>query len=386
MSSYTWTPTKISDFVTPSENNEVLNPDKVYPILGMSLEGRGLFLREKKAGLDIGSKTLNRVIPGEFIYSRLFAWKGAFDFVKDEFRDCYVSDEYPTFIVDETKADVRFLNYYFNQSKIWKIVESYCIGVTKASRNRFKEQYFLNMTVPLPSYSEQVRIVSKIETARRNFEQIERLRDEQNKDIKNLLYSKYSEIIEGADWYPMRIVAPIVRRDVVIDENALYPEVGIRSFGKGTFHKPALTGLEVGTKTLYQVKSGDLLFSNVFAWEGAIAVVKDEDDNRYGSHRFISCEVDKNQAIAEFLCYHFLTPKGLEDINHASPGGAGRNKTLGLEKLMRINVPVPSLQLQKEFVELFHKIETLREHHKQTEKELDKLMPSLLDKAFKGEL
>lgn len=254
------------------------------------------------------------------------------------------------------------------------------------NRVRLKIDKFLNIRISIPPIEEQKRIIAIVETVRQNLDEIKKIRVDQATDFKNLLYSKYSEIIEGADWYPMRIVAPIVRRDVSIDENALYPEVGIRSFGKGTFHKPALTGLEVGTKTLYQVKSGDLLFSNVFAWEGAIAVVKEEDDNRYGSHRFISCEVKSDQAIAEFLCYHFLTPKGLEDINHASPGGAGRNKTLGLEKLMRINVPVPSLELQKEFVELLQKIEALREHHRQTEKELNELMPSLLDKAFKGEL
>lgn len=386
MSSYTWTPTKISDFVTQSENNEVLNPDKVYPILGMSLEGRGLFLREKKAGLDIGSKTLNRVIPGEFIYSRLFAWKGAFDFVKDEFKDCYVSDEYPTFIVDETKADVRFLNYYFNQSKIWKIVESYCIGVTKASRNRFKEQYFLNMTVPLPSYSEQVRIVSKIETAKKNFEQIERLRDEQNKDIKNLLYSKYSEIIEGADWLPMSEVAPIHRRSVKIELSETYQELGTRSFFKGVFEKENFRGSDLTWEKPHWMKAGDLVFSNIKAWEGSVALISEKHDGWVASHRYITCLPNYELIKPEFLLYFFSTPHGMDILSNASPGSADRNRTLNTKKLMQAKVPIPDLELQKEFVDLVHKIEALREHHKQTEKELGELMPSLLDKAFKGEL
>jgi hypothetical protein len=42
--------------------------------------------------------------------------------------------------------------------------------------------------------------------------------------------------------------------------------------------------------------------------------------------------------------------------------------------------------LQREFVELLEKTNAIKEHHKQTEKELTELMPSLLDKAFKGEL
>jgi type I restriction enzyme S subunit len=90
--------------------------------------------------------------------------------------------------------------------------------------------------------------------------------------------------------------------------------------------------------------------------------------------------------LAEFLCFHFLSPKGLEDINACSPGGAGRNKTLGLDKLMKINVPVPNIDLQKEFLALLHKVNGIKEYHVQMEKELNELLPALLDKAFKGEL
>lgn len=278
------------------------------------------------------------------------------------------------------------MHYYFNQSKVWKDVEQYCIGVTKASRNRFKEKFFLDFEINLPLLKEQQRIVSKIESVKQRIEQIEKLRAEQTKDINNLLYSKYTELIADAEWLPMKEVAPIIRREVKLNEESLYPELGIRCFGKGTFHKPALTGLEVATKKIFQIKKGDLIFSNVFAWEGGIAVAKDEDNDRYGSHRFISCVADKEKALEEFLCFHFLSPKGLEDINACSPGGAGRNKTLGLDKLMKINVPVPDIDFQQEFVELLHKINAIKEQHNETEKELTQLMPALLDKAFKGGL
>ncbi len=381
-----WKIKKIGEFVKQSENSIALIPTETYSLLGMSLEGRGLFVREQKRGAEISSKSLNKVISGQFIYSRLFAWKGAFGFVKDDFEGCYASDEFPTFIVDETKADVKFLHYYFNQSKIWKKVEQYCIGVTKASRNRFKENFFLDFEINLPVLKEQNRIVSKIESVKQRIERVKKIRTEQSKDINNLLFSKYTNLIEAAEWLPMKEIAPIIRRNVKLNEESLYPELGIRCFGKGTFHKPALTGLEVATKKIFQIKQGDLVFSNVFAWEGGIAVAKEEDNDRYGSHRFISCVADKEKALEEFLCFHFLSPKGLEDINACSPGGAGRNKTLGLDKLMKIKIPVPDITLQEEFVELLHKVTAIKKQHTETDKELTELMPALLDKAFKGEL
>lgn len=79
---------------------------------------------------------------------------------------------------------------------------------------------------------------------------------------------------------PMAEVAPLVRREESIDLNGSYPELGIRSFGKGTFHKPPLSGSDVGTKRLYRIEPGDLLFSNVFAWEGAIAIALPKDAGR----------------------------------------------------------------------------------------------------------
>lgn len=379
-----WHTYKLKDFLIRQYDTVLIDDLKTYKRITIKTKGQGIELRDSIGGTEIGTKNQYRVKANQFLLSKIDAMNGAFGIVPETCHNGIITGNFWVYDFDENLIDGEYLRLLCRK----QVFTNFSLAASEGTTNRryLREEKFLNLELSLPPLQEQKRIISEIEIVNLKLEQIKSLRKEQSKDIKNLIYSKYSEIIEGADWYPMRIVAPIVRRDVVIDESALYPEVGLRSFGKGTFHKPALTGLEVGTKTLYQVKSGDLLFSNVFAWEGAIAVVKYEDDDRFGSHRFISCEVDKNQAIAEFLCYHFLTPKGLEDINHASPGGAGRNKTLGLEKLMRINVPVPNIELQKEFVELFHKIEALREHHKQTENELGELMPSLLDKAFKGEL
>lgn len=146
-------------------------------------------------------------------------------------------------------------------------------------------------------------------------------------------------------------IAPIVRRPVEIRHDQAYPELGIRSFGKGSFHKPPLSGSEVGTKRLFQIEPGDLVFSNVFAWEGAIAVASPADAGRFGSHRFITCVVDSDRAIATYLMlYLTASPEGRAQVLQASPGGAGRNRTLGVEKMGQIRVPLPPLAEQQAIV------------------------------------
>ena len=59
------------------------------------------------------------------------------------------------------------------------------------------------------------------------------------------------------------------------------------------------------------------------------------------------------------MWFYFLTPEGLEKIDKASPGGAGRNRTLGLKALGRIEVPVPALHHQISFVEQLRRVQEI---------------------------
>ena len=180
----------------------------------------------------------------------------------------------------------------------------------------------------------------------------------------------------------MAEVAPLIRRPVQVCFGDSYPELGIRSYGKGTFHKPPVPGEAVGTKKLFWIHPGDLLFSNVFAWEGAIAVAKPTDEGRVGSHRFISRVPHEGEATSNFLRFYFLTGEGLKKIQDASPGGAGRNRTLGLKKLDAITVPVPSYETQLAFDELCEKFSSANKYRQKQNTIIDALLPSILEPSL----
>lgn len=156
----------------------------------------------------------------------------------------------------------------------------------------------------------------------------------------------------GAGWPRalMGEIAPLVRRPIEPDAATTYREIGIRSFGKGVFHKPPTTGLEIGSKRVFAIEPGDLLFNIVFAWEGAVAVASDGERGMIGSHRFLTCVVDPRMADARFLNYWFSRGEGRDRLLWASPGGAGRNRTLGIEKLAAIEVPLPPIDEQRRIV------------------------------------
>ena len=379
-----WPLQKLGSVLDKSENWIEVQPDKEYSEVTVRLWGKGVNLRGTKIGSEIGSSRRLSVSEGQFIISRIDARHGACGLVPKNLDGAVVTNDFPVYTPKENKILPRYLEQI---SKTHFFVDA-CKRASEGTTNRvrLKEPRFFNIEIPLPDIAVQKVVVDKVDFALGKLEEIKLLRSSLLDDAQAMLSSAFHKIIEGAVYKPMSKVAPLERRKVEIDVNAEYPELGVRCFGNGTFHKPILEGMDVGTKKLYQMVPGDLVFSNVFAWEGAIAVVKKEDEGRVGSHRFITCLPKSGVVTADFLCFYFLTTEGLEKIQAASPGGAGRNRTLGLKKLENIEVPVPDYDKQLWFNQLQSYVEKIKQAQSENATELEALMPSILDKAFKGEL
>ena len=386
MSNTLWPHRRLGDVLTQVSRPVAIGPTTQYRTLGMRWYAQGLFAKEIKPGSDMRATKLYRVEQGDLVYNRLFAWKGSFALVDESNHDAFVSAEFPCFRVRKERAYPEYLVYFLSRESVWDEIQRRSTGQTNISRLRLKEPDFLAMEVPLPPVAEQRRIVTRIEQLVAKIEEARGLRASVGQDLYSLVLNAYGKLVEGTARMPMHKVAPLVRRSVQVDPSRSYPELGIRSFGKGTFHKPSLEGILVGSKRLFTIEPGDLLFNNVFAWEGAVAVAKPDDRGRFGSHRFISCVPAPDLATPEFLCFHFLTLEGLDAMGIASPGGAGRNRTLGLHALQGIEVPIPPIDAQKWFTGLLLKAEGLRRLQAQAQAELEALLPSVLDRAFRGEL
>jgi type I restriction enzyme S subunit len=373
----------LSDVLT--ERQEVPSADAL--IKGEICVIEKIGFNDGKIQLRTNSTTKTNMIliqPGDLVVSGINAAKGAIAiFDQKNTRPIAATIHYSSYIINKQKADIKYLWWLLRSHKFKELLLEYSPGGIKTE---LKAKRFLPIPIPLPPLEEQRRIVVRVEELVGKIEEVRSLRNEIIKDSHRVLLSAYYKLIEGAEYLPMKFVAPLQRRTVKIELSKNYPELGIRSFGKGAFHKPALSGSEVGTKKLFRIEANDLLFQIVFAWEGAVAVAQSKDNGRFGSHRFLTCVPQPGIATSSFLCFHFLTEKGLEDLGKASPGGAGRNRTLGLKALENIQVPIPLFEKQLWFDELQTKIDTMKPLREEAIKELDAILPSILDKAFKGEL
>lgn len=359
-----WRRFKLADLLTRSGEAAYPAADAEYKEITIRLWGKGVLERGRISGASInGRRFIAR--RNQFIASRIDARNGAMGVVPDDLDGALVTNDFPLFDVNQDHLLPQYMGWLCRTPTFVDLCARASEGTT--NRVRLKEGEFLRLEIQIPDTEEQKRIVARIDTIQKELKRASALRDSIDHDIASLLAGRFQETLQHARRLPMREVAPIVRRDVIVDHLSSYSELGIRSFGKGTFHKPTLSGVEIGQKRVYKIEPGDLLFSNVFAWEGAIAVAKPEDANRVGSHRFISCVPHEGLVTAEYLRYYFLTDEGMTKIRDASPGGAGRNRTLGLTKLMDLSVPIPNIDVRTTFVNLQRKLSELhlirsREH------------------------
>lgn len=355
-----------------------------YQFAGVKSFGGGVFRSALKGGGDFAYRALTRVRKGEFIYPKLMAWEGALGVVPDDCDGLVVSPEFCVFVIDRNLVEPRWLDLYFKQPAVWPALAGGSAG-TNMRRRRIYPADFLRFKIPLPSVDIQRRVLRHVDDVFVDVKQHHLSIAAAAGALDSALLGEYHRISDAAPRRPMASVAPLVRRAVEVDLAGAYPELGVRSFGRGTFHKAPLAGADVGSKRLFSVVPGDLVFNIVFAWEGAVAVALPEDAGRVGSHRFLTCVPPKDEALAEYLCFHFLTQEGRAALGDASPGGAGRNRTLGLQALASLEVPVPAFADQQRFVKMLRFRDEAHACHVEALKNCEALVPELLRAVFAAE-
>ncbi len=148
----------------------------------------------------------------------------------------------------------------------------------------------------------------------------------------------------------LREVLRHVPRPVSLHADALYREIGIRSHGRGIFHKAPVTGAEIGAKRVFQIEPGDFVLNIVFAWEGAIAVASNHEIGMIASHRFPTFRPDPLRLDVRYLAQYLRTRTGLDLLGRVSPGGAGRNRTLNRSAFLEQTISLPPLNEQHHIV------------------------------------
>ncbi|KAF5434196.1 type I restriction enzyme, S subunit [Candidatus Methanophagaceae archaeon] len=387
-----WSTVKLKEVLEQVIRPEEVMPGEHYKVLGAKWYAKGLFIKSEKDGSEIKAKKLYVVKEGDFVYNRLFAWKGSFAIVPNEFDGCYVSNEFPSFRIDTKQIHLRYLLYFFSRNEIWSEVLSLSMGVSSISRNRLKVEKLISMEIPLPSLEEQKRIVAKIESFLAKIEEVRRLRTEAVIEVEKTIKSILGKIFLNDGWItdklgnvcdttsggtPSRerpdffngeiawLKSGELKDTLIVDSEERITEEGLQNSNAKIFMK------------------GTLLIALYGATTGKTGIL----DIDAATNQAI-CAIFPNKNIIERAYLHWFLRFKRDDYLFKSFGGAQPNISQKLLKETKISIP--PLHEQRRIVayldSLQVKVDELKRLQAETEKELEELVPSILDKAFKGEL
>ena len=147
--------------------------------------------------------------------------------------------------------------------------------------------------------------------------------------------------------YLFRDILERVEVPVNVESDKEYVQIGIRSHGKGLFYKEPVLGKALGNKQVFWIQPNCFILNVVFAWEQAITKTTENEIGMIGSHRFPMYRPKNDLADIDYLIYYFLTKRGTDILEAASPGGAGRNRTLGQERFLKSKITLPPLPEQQ---------------------------------------
>jgi type I restriction enzyme S subunit len=189
-------------------------------------------------------------------------------------------------------------------------------------------------------------------------------------------------------WQKQRLSDIISRviKGVEVEPEEYYKQIGIRSHGKGIFHKNEIKGRDLGNKRVFWIVENALIVNIVFAWEHAVAKTTIQEVGMIASHRFPMYIPKESKSSVDYLLHFFLTPKGKALLELASPGGAGRNKTLGQSEFLRLSFFVPSTSEQQKIASFFTTIDQKISQLKQKKTLLEQYKKSVIQKIFSYEI
>lgn len=156
-----WVRVPLGEVMTRVQDAVVVDPSASYPNLGIYSFGRGLFAKPPIEGANTSAKTLFRVRSDQFIYSRLFAFEGAYGIVPEHLDGFFVSNEFPTFDADPQRMDARWLASYLRSPDRWTELAATSTGLG-VRRQRVPVEALLAYEVWLPPLEAQREMLRAI--------------------------------------------------------------------------------------------------------------------------------------------------------------------------------------------------------------------------------
>jgi len=392
--SATWQKVRLGEVLTAVERPEAPMPGMIYRQLGVKLWGEGAYERESMDGAATKYAKLSRVEADDIVVNKIWARNGSVAVVQTALAGCFVSGEFPTFATIPDSLLPRWMHWLTKTPGFWAQCDEK--SQRTSGKNRIKPEQFLNVEIPLPPLAEQRRIVARIEELSAKIAEARSLRQRaveeadafsasllasllpdsiETKPLADLIAPNskisYGVLVPGPD---VEGGVPFVRvQDLDIKSPPPQPNKRIAREIDAQYERTRLMGGEI---LLGVVGSIGKVGIAPASWAGANIA------------RAV-CRIIPSAAILRDYLAVVLSAKPCQDYFHKTTRTLAQ-PTLNIAQLAETPIPVPPLPEQRRIVtylnKLQDKVDAIKQLQAETAAELDAMLPSILDKAFKGEL
>jgi type I restriction enzyme S subunit len=124
----------------------------------------------------------------------------------------------------------------------------------------------------------------------------------------------------------------------------------------------------------------------LFAFEGAYGIVTKEYDGFFVSNEYPTFDCNPLRIRPEFVSAYFRSPEVWKEVAVGSKGLGDRRQRVQPAQVLSYRFWLPPLEWQRNIAEVQTEVDALKRLQAETAAELDALLPSIFDKAFKEEL
>ena len=405
-----WQMVKLGEILTKSSEWVTINPDEQYRQITVRLWGKGVVQRAKVSGAEIASDRQFLVRQDQFILSRIDARNGAFGLIPDWLDGAVVSNDFPTFTLDTSRIIPAFLGWMSRTEGFINLCKAASEGTT--NRVRLQEDRFLSMEIPLPPLDEQRRIVARIDELAARIEEARGLRREAVEEAEVLAASTLSTIFDymhsdklpnGWVWQTLdemlinekegMVTGPfgtlLQRSDI---QEAGTPVLGISNVQINRFvpgFNDFVSPEKASQLSSYRLEKDDIVVARSGTVGRSCVIPDGLDPTPLMSTNLIRLRLNSNTFLPELLCRLFNGSRLIE--RHIDEECRGSTRSFFTQKILsKLQVPVPSILEQQSILTFLKtiqaKADALKRLQAETAAELEGLLPSVLDQAFRGEL
>ena len=372
---------------------------KTYPKLSVRLYGKGVVIDAPADGSLLKMKRHQVATAGQVILSEIWGKKGAIGFVPPEGDGALCTSHFFLFDVKTDKVLPQYLQAIFTANYLEYQLNAEAKGTTGYAAVRPK--HLLNARIPLPPLGEQRRIVARIEELGARIQSASDLRRQADSETDFLKLSAVSRLFLNPSGNGLtRIDETCEVRGGIQKSSARTPGANPRRYitvahvQRNFIDVSDPRFFEVSDEELqrWRLRRGDVLViegNGSSEQIGRAALFRGELEDCVHQNHVIRVRPNPERLVPEYLNAYFNSLMGREQMLERSRTTSGLYN-LSVGRIKEIEIPLCSLEAQRNIVTSAHQIqervEALKKIQNETALGLDALMPSILSRAFRGEL